>query len=400
MIQDEIKSILQNNLDLDILEITQIVASSPSSLEEETVLPKAKEEAPASLSCEEEAKHTSSNDEEDNDDDEEVDHLSVFDLWDFDDLGDIGEGAFGKVILAKSALIKCKQRIAIKVLQKEQIRLERYVNTECEVLRELTHHPFIVQILGSCQSQSQLYLAMEYVSGGDLYEIIRNEGFLKQDQAVFYAAELVLAIDYMHSKHIVHRDIKPENILIDHLGHIRLSDFGLASKNKLATGMTSHVGTDLYMAPEMIQKKGHYGKSVDFWALGVLVFEMLTGEVPFFSINSKKLFEMILQQNCKFPSHLLDHSRGLIKGLLNRSVEQRLGMVAPTPFDAGGMHQLKHQAFFKKIQWNTLENNCQLVSPPFIPGEEPAVTVTGRGRVLQRDQLQLDPRFAAFDVVL
>ena len=188
---------------------------------------------------------------------------------------------------------------------------------------------------------------------------------MNDKQAMFYAGEIILALEYLHSRNIVHRDLKPENILLDGEGHIRLTDFGLARKLEGDDALLQSIcGTDLYMAPEMLAGKA-YGKAVDFWALGCVLYEMQTGDPPFDANNRRRLYQMIMTKNAKFPSWMSPVCNKLLKGLLDRNVENRLGASRSTMFAVGGVAALKQHDFFKKLDWKLLEKK-QLV-PPLAP---------------------------------
>lgn len=283
---------------------------------------------------------------------------------DFEVVREIGQGAFGRVLLVKRK--KNGHMLAMKVLQKSAVvkrQNQRYIMGERDILTQMDH-PFIVRLKCALQTQSRLFLVMEYLPGGELLKHIREEGLLNEDQTAFYVGECVLALEYLHSRNIVHRDLKPENVLLDMDGHIRLTDFGLArSVNEV--GLKSVCGTDLYLAPEMISGKGTYGTSVDWWALGCLTFEMLTGDPPFYAKERKALYKMILNQNPKYSPFMSDTCVKLLKGMLDRNVERRLGSTKSTMFEARGVHELKSHAFFKKINWKDLEH--KMLAPPIKP---------------------------------
>lgn len=161
--------------------------------------------------------------------------------------------------------------------------------------------------------------------------------------------------------------LKPENVLLDRDGHVRITDFGLAkvSRHDDETPRTL-CGTDLYMAPEMISEKSTgYGKGVDYWSLGVIIYEMLTGDTPFYCKDTRKLYAMILSRKVRFPPWISSEAVSLLKGLLNRNVEQRLGVALSTPFKSRGVYELKNHAFYKGLDWNRLEK--LEIDPPFIP---------------------------------
>ena len=160
---------------------------------------------------------------------------------------------------------------------------------------------------------SQLYLVMEYLCGGELFHHLRNEGLFMEDTACFYTAEIVCALEYLHSCKIIHRDLKPENVLLDAKGHVRLTDFGLATVESGDCQAKTICGTDLYMAPEMLGGNG-YGRAVDWWSLGTLLFEMLTGDPPFFARDTKQLYKKIMREKPKYPRWLSSPCHSLLKG--------------------------------------------------------------------------------------
>uniref|UniRef100_A0A5F8A1U0 Protein kinase cAMP-dependent X-linked catalytic subunit n=1 Tax=Macaca mulatta TaxID=9544 RepID=A0A5F8A1U0_MACMU len=225
-------------------------------------------------------------------------------LQDFDTLVTVGTGTFGRVHLVKEKT--AKHFFALKVMSiPDVIRLkqEQHVHNEKSVLKEVSH-PFLIRLFWTWHDERFLYMLMEYVPGGELFSYLRNRGRFSSTTGLFYSAEIICAIEYLHFKEIVYRDLKPENILLDRDGHIKLTDFGFAKK--LVDRTWTLCGTPEYLAPEVIQSKGH-GRAVDWWALGILIFEMLSGFPPFFDDNPFGIYQKILAGKIDFPRHLDFH---------------------------------------------------------------------------------------------
>ncbi|XP_067841800.1 putative serine/threonine-protein kinase PRKY isoform X3 [Heptranchias perlo] len=197
-----------------------------------------------------------------------------YQMEDLETVATVGTGTFGRVLLVKDK--KTREYCALKAMSiPDVIRLkqEQHVHNEKSILTEI-HHPFLIKLYWTHHDERFLYMLMEYVPGGELFSYLRNLGRFNNSTGLFYSAEIVCAIEYLHAKDIVYRDLKPENILLDREGHIKLTDFGFAKK--LVDRTWTLCGTPEYLAPEVIQSKGH-GRAVDWWALGVLMFEMLSG---------------------------------------------------------------------------------------------------------------------------
>jgi len=205
---------------------------------------------------------------------------------------------------------------ALKILKKSEIiRLKQVDHIKSEVqLLKMIMHPFIVNLLGHFQDERKLYMVIEYVHGGELFSHLRKEGRFSDDTAKFYAQEIVLAFGYLHGMHIVYRDLKPENLLITTTGHLKITDFGFAKQVEDRTWTLC--GTPEYLAPEIIQSKGH-GKSVDWWALGVLIFEMLAGYPPFYDENPFGIYQKILAGKIECPRQFDSRAKDLIKKIVN-----------------------------------------------------------------------------------
>ena len=274
----------------------------------------------------------------------------------------LGRGAFGKVVQARHR--GTGQIYALKITAKEFLHNKSAIDCTIEERDALTRvvHPFLVKLLATFQTKSKVYLVMEYVIGGELFSRLENCAFFVESDARFYAAEVTLAIEYLHSIGIIHRDLKPENVLLDAQGHIRITDFGLAKTSKEVkeiegseTPCKTICGTDEYMAPEMI-KGARYGKSVDWWAFGCLVFEMTTGNAPFKDKNRKKLHEKILNRKPVFPTYLTGTAVAFLKHLLQRNPEQRLGSQQSTMFEVKGVAALKNHQFFHGTNWQKVIN--------------------------------------------
>lgn len=199
---------------------------------------------------------------------------------------------------------------------------------------------------------------MEYAQGGDLFFHLDGEGVFTEDRTRFYGAEIICALGYLHSKEILYRDLKLENVMLDKDGHIKMVDFGLC-KEGMSYGSTtkSFCGTIEYLAPEMVI--GNYGLAVDWWATGVLMYEMMRGRVPFFDRNDKVLRRKILTEEVEIPQNLSSEARSLLNGLLAKRAEDRLG---------GGtddVNEVMAHPFFASINWKELEN--KKIEPPFKP---------------------------------
>ncbi|XP_029785444.1 cAMP-dependent protein kinase catalytic subunit PRKX isoform X2 [Suricata suricatta] len=265
-------------------------------------------------------------------------------------------GTFGRVQLVKDKT--AKHFFALKVMSiPDVIRLkqEQHVHNEKSVLKEVSH-PFLVKLFWTCHDERFLYMLMEFVPGGELFTYLRNRGRFSGGTGLFYSAEIVCAIEYLHSKHIVYRDLKPENILLDRDGHIKLTDFGFAKK--LVDKTWTLCGTPEYLAPEVIQSKGH-GRAVDWWALGILIFEMHSGFPPFFDDNPFGIYQKILAGKIDFPRHLDFSVKDLIKKLLVVDRTRRLGNMK------NGAEDVKRHRWFRTVDWEAVPQ--RKLKPPIVP---------------------------------
>ncbi|KAJ3409557.1 hypothetical protein CcCBS67573_g00564 [Chytriomyces confervae] len=277
-------------------------------------------------------------------------------LSDFQFIRTLGTGTFGRVYLVRYK--NSDQYYAMKMLKKsEVVRLKQveHINSEKQILAEI-NFPFIVNLLCTFQDDRNVYMLLEYVVGGELFSHLRRAGRFSNDMTRFYAAEIVLSIEYLHELDIIYRDLKPENLLLDHHGHIKIADFGFAKKVDDRTWTLC--GTPEYLAPEIIQSKGH-GKPVDWWALGILIFEMLAGYPPFFDDNPFGIYEKILAGKLVFPAHFDVNAKDLIKRLLTADRTKRLGNLQR------GSDDIKKHRWFRGVDWNGLL--MKGVDAPIVP---------------------------------
>ncbi|XP_064335464.1 RAC-gamma serine/threonine-protein kinase-like [Camelus dromedarius] len=278
---------------------------------------------------------------------------------DFDYLKLLGKGTFGRVILVleKASGKYC----AMKILKKEFIIAKDLVAqtlTESRVLKDI-RHPFLTALKYSFQTKDRLCFVMEYLSGGDLFFHLSRERVFSEDHTHFYGAETLSAFDYLHSRKIVHRDLKLENLMLDKDGHIKITDFGFCKEGITdAATMSTICGTPEYMAPEVL-KDNDYGRAVDWWGLGVVMYEMMCGEVPFYNEDHEKLFDLIVMEDVKFPQTLSLDAKSLLSGLLIKDPNKRLG---GGPDD--GKEIMRH-SFFSGVNWQDVYDK-KLV-PPFKP---------------------------------
>lgn len=285
----------------------------------------------------------------------------------FDLLKVIGKGSFGKVMQVRK---KDTQRIyALKTIRKAHIAQRpgeiTHILAERTVLA-LVNNPFIVPLKFSFQNPDKLYLVMSFVNGGELFYHLQREGKFDQDRSRFYAAELLCALEHLHGFNVVYRDLKPENILLDYTGHIALCDFGLCKLNMSETEKTNtFCGTPEYIAPELLESQG-YTKTVDWWTLGVLLYEMMTGLPPFYDENVNAMYQRILTDPLNFPPDMPPEARSVMTGLLQRDPARRLG-------SNGGEEIKRHPFFSKYIDWNRLL--AKKIQPPFKPSVESVLDV-------------------------
>jgi len=281
-------------------------------------------------------------------------------LDDFTLMKVIGKGSYGKVMLVRHKNEK-DTVYAMKMLRKENVIKRNQVEhtkTERNVL-EAVSHPFIVTLHYAFQTPKKLYFVLEYCPGGELFFHLSRAGRFSEGRGRFYASEIMLAIEYLHRLNIIYRDLKPENILLDAEGHVKLTDFGL-SKEGIQDNYSakSMCGTPEYLAPEILDKKGH-GKAVDWYSLGALMYEMLTGLPPFYTRDRDKLFERIRRGDLTYPSYVSKVAQELLKALLTGDPTQRLGG------GVGDGEEVKAHPFFLGIDW--VATTQRRVTPPFRP---------------------------------
>ncbi|KAG1455986.1 hypothetical protein G6F56_006938 [Rhizopus delemar] len=263
----------------------------------------------------------------------------------------VGTGSFGRVHLAQSKVNG--KHYAIKALDKyDVVRLKQveHINNEPTILREVAH-PFVVTLWDAFQDDTHLFMVMDYVPGGELFSILRKQKKFSEQEAKFYAAEVVLALGYLHEQDIVYRDLKPENILVDDRGHVKLTDFGFAKRIEDTTWTVC--GTPDYLAPEIIISKG-YTKAVDWWGLGVLIFEMVTGKAPFLDKNPVNLYQKILECRVEWPEDMSSELKDLLQNLLTSDLELRFTS-----------KEIKTHAWFADIDFEQVLK--RKVKPPHVP---------------------------------
>ncbi|XP_006000152.1 microtubule-associated serine/threonine-protein kinase 1 isoform X3 [Latimeria chalumnae] len=283
---------------------------------------------------------------------------------DFETIKLISNGAYGAVYLVRHK--ETRQRFAMKKINKQNLILRNQIQqafVERDILT-FAENPFVVSMYCSFETKRHLCMVMEYVEGGDCATLLKNMGPLPVDMAQMYFAETVLALEYLHNYGIVHRDLKPDNLLVTSMGHIKLTDFGLSKVGLMS--MTTNLyeghiekdarefldkqvcGTPEYIAPEVILRQG-YGKPVDWWAMGIILYEFLVGCVPFFGDTPEELFGQVISDEINWPEKddaPPPDAQDLITQLLRQNPLERLG--------AGSVLEVKHHQFFHNLDWNGL----------------------------------------------
>ncbi|KAI5692249.1 hypothetical protein M8J76_017122, partial [Diaphorina citri] len=280
-------------------------------------------------------------------------------LEDFHFIKVLGKGSFGKVMLAEKRG-SSDEVYAVKVLKKDVIIQDDDVDctmTEKRILALAAKHPYPITYV----PQERLFFVMEYVNGGDLMFQIQRARKFDEPRARFYAAEVTLALQFLHRHGVVYRDLKLDNILLDAEGHCKLADFGMCKEGILdGATTTTFCGTPDYIAPEILQELD-YGPSVDWWALGVLMYEMMAGQPPFEADNEDDLFESILHDDVLYPVWLSKEAVAILKGFMTKNPSKRLGCVQNQGCEAA----IRQHAFFRDMNWDDLE--ARRIKAPFKP---------------------------------
>ena len=279
-------------------------------------------------------------------------------LSDFEKMQTVGLGSFGRVRLCR---YKKKDKIYVmKILKKMEIIKQKQVDhvfSEFNILSVL-NHPFIVQLVGlNFDDPKYLYFIIEYVQGGELFTLLRNRGSFPLEQAKFYTAHIITIFEYLHGKNIIYRDLKPENILINKNGYLKLTDFGFAKYLNNEKTYTL-CGTPEYLAPEIILNKGH-GKPVDWWTMGILLYEMLVGIDPFSDDDPMKTYQKIIKGKINFPKDFDKNAKSLIKHLLTADTTKRYGCLK------NGVKDILNHRLFIGYDWKNFV--FLKMEPPYIP---------------------------------
>jgi len=315
-------------------------------------------------------------------------------LDDFDLIKVIGRGSYAKVFLVEYK--KTRKCYAMKVIKKSIVDDDEdidWVQTEKHVFEQATNHPFLVGLHSCFQTESRLFFVIEYLCGGDLMYHMQRKRRLPEDHARFYSAEISLALGFLHSKGIIYRDLKLDNVLLDIEGHIKLTDYGMC-KEGLGRGerTSTFCGTPNYIAPEMLRAED-YDFSVDWWALGVLLYEMMAGRSPFEPLNENPgdnpdlntedhLFQVILEKPIRIPRSLSVRAASVLKGFLQKQPLERLGS-----YD--GLNEVKQHQFFKPIDWNLLEQ--RQIPPPYKPPVQSERDLTNIDELFTKEPVMLTP---------
>ena len=271
----------------------------------------------------------------------------------------LGRGSFGEVLLVR---LKATNKIyAMKILEKKLLKLKKqqgHTKTERDLMVRI-NCPFIVNIKSAFQDETNLYLVSEFMQGGDMFFHLHDGGIIifNLEKTKFYIIELILALEFLHKNNMVYRDLKPENILLDDKGHIKLTDFGLSKILEEENDKAYTIcGTPQYLAPEILLRQG-YDKMIDWWSLGCIMYEMLTGRLPFAIKRGCKMSMKIYEKKVLFPSNINSNAKDLIEKLLIVNPKERLGI--------DGSESIKSHPFFEGVDWNLAYE--KKLTPPFIP---------------------------------
>lgn len=330
----------------------------------------------------------------------------AFQVSEFNFLSTVGHGNFGRVHLVKLKA-ECVDRVqlaktneheagavgdtfnpcapfALKVMRKADIlrhAQETHVKDESR-LSASVEHPFIVKLFASFQDECNLYMLQEFVNGGELFSYIKKLGRFEERPTMFYAGEVTLSLEYLHAANIMYRDLKPENILLDRWGHLKLADFGFAKE--VETKTWTLCGTAEYMAPESIQITGH-GAGVDWWALGVLIFEMLTGATPFTGSSPMQIYSNVLHSEVQYGDRFNIKSKNFVARLLTRDKDRRLGVLS------GGTSDVKDHKWFRGAGWKWDDLAAKEVCPPHVPAVSSADDTSALNTVYEKEKLPTAP---------
>lgn len=268
----------------------------------------------------------------------------------------LGTGSFGRVLLTQEkpgggfyAIKVIKKSIVIKLKQVEHTTNEKNILSCIEC-------PFVISLDTYFQDKKNLYFVIEYINGGEMFTHIHRNKHFTYEVAKFFAAEVVMGFEYLHNLDIVYRDLKPENLLIDKDGHVRITDFGFAKR--VSDRTWTLCGTPEYLAPEIILSKG-YAHAVDWWALGVLIYEMRSGHAPFYDPNQMEMYRKIIDGVMAFPPHFKDDEKEIIRSFLTGDLTRRLGNLK------GGVEDIKQQKYFKGFEFEKMYR--LMVKSPYIP---------------------------------
>lgn len=296
-------------------------------------------------------------------------------LVDYELYQTLGTGSFGRVKLAKTKGPE-PQFCALKIIRKEiVIKLKQVEHTANEKnILMCVSCPFIVNLMSYFQDKKNLYFVLEYVNGGEMFTHIHRNRRFSFEVARFFAAEITLAFEFLHNVDVLYRDLKPENILIDYQGHVRITDFGFA---KRVTDRTwTLCGTPEYLAPEIILSRG-YAHAVDWWALGVLIYEMRCGYAPFYDQNQMEMYKKIVEGKVSFPAHFQQSEMSIISGFLKGDLTRRLGNMKD------GVEEIKRQEYFSGIDFEQMYSKS--IPSPYVP------KVSGPGDASNFDKYPEEP---------
>lgn len=287
--------------------------------------------------------------------DSHAEHKAI-DFGDLDIKSTLGCGAFGRVKLVldknSGATYALKCQIKAEIVENN---LQDHVLNERNVMLALDH-PFILKLHNSYKDNKYIYFLLELAPGGELFTFLRKAGRFNEKASKFYASSVVTVFEQLHQKLIVYRDLKPENLILDDKGFLKVCDFGLA---KVVTDRTwTLCGTPDYLAPEIILSKGH-NKAVDYWALGILIYEMCAGFVPYYSDDPMEVYQLILAGDLKFPSHFSRAAMDLVTKLLTQNQVKRIGMMK------NGIKDIFKHKWFAGYDWTALLGRT--MTPPIQP---------------------------------